>query len=238
MTLVLGLRCRDGVVLAADSQRTEGNLRQMVPKLFTSPARIIWGTAGSIAIQQELHAILEQADVPPQPGRTQVRDLVVAATREAVHRATSAMDDPSPVATEVRGIFAWYSAAENRTYVLRANGKGYAEFADTYAAVGAPADFARFALGQSEHLEYASLPLEATKMVAYKVADDVIRASARTVGHPIQMAVVTPTQAAVAPTVEVRGLSDTVAAFREHQRNFLVREEPREERADTGIRPD
>jgi len=43
-------------VLAADSQRTEGTFRETIPKLFKTPADIIWGIAGNLAIQQELYS--------------------------------------------------------------------------------------------------------------------------------------------------------------------------------------
>jgi hypothetical protein len=137
MTLVLGLRSAGGVVLAADSQRTEGRFRQEVPKLFIAPAGIIWGTAGTIAIQQELLALLRDLDVPKGLPRQDVRSAIVRALREAVRRATAAMEDPSAVATYVDGVFGWYSVNDRRDYLLHAAGTGHAESHPDYTAVGA-----------------------------------------------------------------------------------------------------
>jgi hypothetical protein len=99
MTLVLGLRCRDGVVLASDSQRTDGDVRESVPKLFTSPAGTVWGKA-------------------------------------AIRTTAAHLDDPSPAATTAGGIFAWHSRAEHRTYLLRVQHSGAAEFRPNYTAIG------------------------------------------------------------------------------------------------------
>src|SRR5215212_5873575 len=58
MTLVLALRCRDGVVLASDGQATSEAAgqptRQPVGKLFDVGGRIAWGAAGSVGLQQAL----------------------------------------------------------------------------------------------------------------------------------------------------------------------------------------
>lgn len=116
MTLVLGLRCHGGVVLAADSQRTEGGLRDSIPKLFaTRAAGILWGTAGTIAITQELFALMRELDAPAGLPRYPTRDAIVRALREAVRRATDSMDSPSPAASSVDGLFAWYSTTTNAT---------------------------------------------------------------------------------------------------------------------------
>jgi proteasome beta subunit len=237
MTLVLALRCRDGVVLAADSQRTEGSLRETFPKLFVSPSGIAWGGAGNIAIQQEVYAGLRDLARPAHPSRDAGREAIVHALVAARERATASLENPTPASSDFQGLFAWYSEREGRTFLLRALSTGYAEFARRYAAVGGPSGFARFALSTSEYLEFETLSLEAAKMVAFNVADDVIRASASGVSPPVQLAVVHAGGEAVVAELERRGLEDTVAAFREHQRDFLVRGEEALAERDTGLRP-
>lgn len=239
MTLVLGLRCRDGVVLAADSQRTEGTFREAIPKLFVTPSGIVWGVAGSIAVQHELRAVLDGLDLTPQPSRMEARDAIAGALVAAARQATAAMAEPSPAARTIHGIFAWHSRAEGETFLLRVLESGFAEPAGKYTAVGTPDAKAlgQFALSQSEHLGYASLGLDAARMVAFNVVDDVIRASARSVGHPVQLAEVTAARHEVLSTAETQGVADTLAAFREHQRDFLARDEIATDEGDTGIRP-
>jgi proteasome beta subunit len=238
MTLVLALRCRDGVVLAADSQRTEGPLRETVPKLFTSPSGIVWGTAGSIAIQQELYAAMGRLPVTRHPSREDGRTAIVDAVRAAARAATEQIEDATPAALAVEGIFAWYSAADKRTFVIRVRGDGYFEFHPNFVAVGSPAHYARFALNRTTYMEYGKLPLEVAKMLAFRAADDVIRAASTGVGLPVQVAVVTEHGCGVLNDMDVRGLEDTVAAFREHQREYLIGgDEDATAEGDTGLRP-
>ena len=58
MTLVLAIRCREGVVLASDGQATTDAAgqptRQPVRKLFDLGGRIAWGGAGRVGLQQTL----------------------------------------------------------------------------------------------------------------------------------------------------------------------------------------
>jgi 20S proteasome alpha/beta subunit len=237
MTLVLGLRSRGGLVLAADSQRTEGVLREQFPKLFTTPAGIAWGTAGGIAIQQELYELMATLRVPDRPGRRETREAIVAAVAMARARAGEALDELSAAAGSIEGLFGWYSKEDDRTFLLRVPSGGPAEFAPRYTAIGAPSTLARFALSRSEYLEYDTLPLAAAKMVAYNVADDVIRVSTSNVGGPVQLAAVTKSATKLANSIELRGIADTVAAFREHQRDYIVREDGADSDADTGVRP-
>lgn len=240
MTLVLGLRCRDGVVLASDSQRTDGDVRESVPKLFTSPAGIVWGTAGSIATQQEMYAAMSRLDVEACPPREVGRDAIVAALKHAIQTTAAQLDDPSPAATAAGGVFAWFSRSERRTYLLRVQNSGASEFRPNYTAVGAatPQSLAHFALSRSEHLEYSSLPLGAAEMVAFSAADDVIRGSAAGfVGGGVQIAVVSHEDSRIRSKLEVRALEDTLGAFRTHQRDYLVRDDESGPVSDTGVRP-
>lgn len=240
MTLVLGLRCRNGIVLASDSQRTEGSMRQHVPKLFTSPSGIIWGTAGTIAAQQELYAKMKTLAVEPCPTREAGRDAIVDALKAAIRITAAHMDDPSPAATTAGGIFAWYSHSDRRTFLLRVQHSGAFEFQPQYMALASrhAQSLAQFALNRSEHLEYSSLPLEAAQMIAFSAVDDVIRGAVTAdVGGDVQIATVSDKQAYVLSPLQVRALEDTLGAFRTHQREYLVRTDDSGSEPDTGVRP-
>jgi 20S proteasome alpha/beta subunit len=235
MTIVIGLRGRDGVVLASDSQRTEGGFRQEVRKLFRTRHGIVWGAAGAIAVQQELFGAMEALDLRPQPTWQEARAAIADAVVRSLH--ATAPEQANAARLQLGALFAWYSADERRTFLLRVLGDGYAEFGGRYTAIGGPSRIALFALREAEHLEYATLPLEPIQMIAAKVVDDVIRATSSGVAHPLQVAAVTANGAAILDAVEVRGLEDSVAAFRERQREFLVDGEPRDPGGDTGLRP-
>jgi hypothetical protein len=149
------------------------------------------------------------------------------------------MAEPSAAARIVHGVFAWHSRTEGRSFILRVLENGFAEPAVKYTAVGSPdaKALAQFALSQSEHLGYGDLRLDAARMIAFNVVDDVIRASATNVSHPVQLAEVTATRHEVLAPSEAQGVADTLAAYREHQRDFLAREDPAAAEPDTGIRP-
>jgi 20S proteasome alpha/beta subunit len=238
MTLVLGLRCGDGIVLCADSQRTEGNMRDRVPKLFASPAGILWGTAGSIAIQQELDTEMQSLTVGRRPSAADGRAAIVAAVREARQRATAGLVGPSTTTTAVQGLFAWFSETDGTTHLLRVTGGGGAEFHPFFTAVGNGGELARFALSRSDYLGITELPLDPAQMIAFEATDDVIRATATGLGPPVQIGVVTEHRCAVVPSQERQALEDTVSVWRERKRAMLMPpERPVPPLGDTGVRP-
>lgn len=238
MTLVLGVRCRDGFVLAADSQRTQGAMRERVQKLFTSPTGILWGAAGSIAIQQELDAEIRDLTIGLHPEARVAKRAIVAAIRAAKDRAIEAVEDPPDAVQAIQGLFAWYSKAEHAHYLLRVANAGHAEFHADYTAIGNGADLARFALGRSDYLGLSGLALDPAQMIAFEAADDVIRATATGLGAPVQIGVVTDSRCVVLPSEERQALEDTVSVWRERKRSMLAPPgSPSVLPGDTGIRP-
>ncbi len=82
-------------------------MRDRVLKLFASPAGILWGTAGSIAIQQELDAGMQELTVGRHPSAVDGKTAILAAIQTARARATSALASPEQIATAANGLFAW-----------------------------------------------------------------------------------------------------------------------------------
>lgn len=71
MTLIIALRCTDGVIMASDSQSTEeaGNIGYPVPKIFELIPRAVWGGSGSGQIIRELRqqfdSVRDQLEASP-----------------------------------------------------------------------------------------------------------------------------------------------------------------------------
>lgn len=233
MTILLGLRSGDGVVLAADSQRTEGVFRQRMQKLFVTGGGICWGCAGNVAIQQELTELLEAVELNRSP--SVVKHEIVAAVRESARRATSAIDTPSRAALGAVGLFAWYDEFGGTSQLLRVSSEGHAEFAQTFTAGGGPMRLALFGLGRFDHAGFAGLSLEASKVVVAVVTDDVIAASAHGVAAPIQLATVTAREQNLLPGVAIEEVESAVDAFRAHQRRFLAELAPASVAAPTSL---
>jgi hypothetical protein len=109
---------------------------------------------------------------------------------------------------------------------MKADHHGVLEFMQDYGTVGSAgqiADYAFLGFNRSDFLEYRTLTAEAAKMLAHIVTDDAVRAVATGVDGPIQLAVVSPTEAAVLAEEDLQPIRDTATAFRMHQADFLKR---------------
>ena len=228
MTLVLAIRCREGVVLASDGQATTDAAgqptRQPVRKLFTIGDRIAWGAAGSLGLQQTLAAARE---------RRQDELLAAADPRDALARAVipvqqRALADfvalPGASPPELACIFCWCDGPAGRPAILSVpRTGGDHQLHGRYSAVGTGDIFAEYAMASVAHLGTDRLTLEQAKMVAYKAVSDAISVAAAYLGPPIQMTVVTPEGGArpVAREDLDGGLSDSVDAWKVRQRESL-----------------
>lgn len=223
MTLIVGLRGADGVVLASDSQGTHGALKRSTPKLFRSRAGLIWGSAGPLAASQTLYTELERLELQSNPSR----EAAKAGIRQAMLATAAELGSSDGQAKRFEALFAWYGSEDRRCFLLQARNDGHAEFMPQYGAAGSSrqlAEFGFFGFSRSEFLDYKTLPLETAEMLAYMVAEDAVRASAQGVDGPIQLAIVREGQAAVLHDDELKPIRDTAAAFQMHQLDFLVRE--------------
>jgi 20S proteasome alpha/beta subunit len=205
------------VVLASDSQGTHGELKQSHIKLFKTKHDIVWGSAGSLACTQDLYTALQAAGLSRSPNREEAKAAIRAAMRTA-----SANLDQTGEASRFEGLFGWYSADERRHYLLWARQDGHVEFERPFGAIGSGSPLGRFGFVRSEFLEYDALPLGVTELITHMVAEDAVRASAKGIDLPIQLAFACRGEAQVVQPDEVKGISDAVDAFRESQRDFLV----------------
>lgn len=221
-------------MLASDSQGTHGALRRTTPKLFRTEG-LIWGTSGPLAGSQAVFPILQGAKPGKDPRREETKRIV----SETMRQASQELAEPARGSGEwFQGLFGWYDRAEDRHYLLRARHDGVVEFMRPYDAIGSSADLGSFGFARAAFLDYKTLPVETTKMLAYTVAEDAIRASARAVSLPIQMAVASDGQAAVLGEPDLEPIRDTAAAFQMRQRDFLIRSGAGElEPGDSGLIP-
>jgi proteasome beta subunit len=228
MTLVLALRCRDGVVLASDGQATTDAAgqptRQPVRKLFGAGGRVAWGAAGSIGLQQSLADALAEhehdivaAKTPPRL-RRQLTDLVLPIQQRALRDFVA---QPGSQPPDLACIFCWYDTSGAGILSVPRTGSDH-QLHDRHAAVGTGDIFADFAMASVAHLDTLRLSLEQAKMVAYKTVTDAIDVAAIYLGPPIQMYVVTQSGASEVPRTELEGgLADSVEAWKERQRESL-----------------
>lgn len=233
MTLVVGLKGAEGVVLASDSQATHGEIRESQAKLFKTSCGVVWGSSGPFAGTQDLYTALEDTDLPLNPGREEAKHAI----REAMIAAAGGLPGEGGSIARFEALFAWYDAAGDRHYLLWATQAGHTEFERSFGAIGNVATIGRFAISRSSFLRFDTLPLETTKMVAYMAAEESVRASSKGVDLPIQVATVSNGEAHILRPDELDAIDDTANFFRERQRDLLVTEEPSAVASRRGIRP-
>jgi 20S proteasome alpha/beta subunit len=225
MTLVLAIRCRDGVVLASDGQATTDAAgqptRSPVRKLFDLGGRVAWGAAGSVGLQQTLaHQLTGLIDLSLSgPAlRRAITDAVVPIQQRALR---DFVEVQGAVAPDLSCIFCWYDHDGPWILSVPRTGSDH-QLHDRYSAIGSGDIFAAFAMASVSYLGTVDLTLEQAKMVTYKAIADAIDVAAIFLGPPIQMYTVTVEGASEVPPVEVHGaLSDSVDAWKERQRESL-----------------
>ena len=226
MTLVLALRCRDGVVLASDGQATSDAAgqptRQPVRKLFSLGGRIAWGAAGSVGLQQSLEEALDvrhDALVAAPDPRALIVDALVPIQQRALRDYVA---HPGTQPPELACIFCWCDGGgAPRIFSVPRTGSDH-QLHDRHAAVGTGDIFADFAMASIAHLGTSELDLERAKMVALKAISDAIDVAAVYLGPPIQMVAVTAAGACELERAEIDGrLADSVDAWKLSQRDLL-----------------
>jgi 20S proteasome alpha/beta subunit len=226
MTLVLAIRCREGIVLASDGQRVADGAGQPTKhasrKLFDLGGSVAWGAAGSVGLQQSARdrlAGIDRLEVgDATAARARLVDAIVPVQQEALRQYVAHPGtDPPGLAC----LFCGVGAAGPWILEIPPTG-GDHQLHERYSAIGSGDIFARFAMASIAHLGTDELDLEQAKMVAFKATADAISVAALFLGPPIQMYTITRAGARRVPREELDGgLSDSVDAWRARQREAL-----------------
>lgn len=197
MTVILGLKCRDGAVLAADSQGTgmvPGNLPTKVinQKVIKLSKHVVYAATGSTGAGQRIGASLRQQASKLVGTKSPEENADVL--RRAIHPLQKAIvaEWTGLVGTQAEpwgAIFCGWSNAG--PWVFEIEPSGASGFHDPFATTGSGYAFAHAALMERDHFGIAAQPLEAAKGIAYRAIANVCDAAAVHVGLPVQMASVT-----------------------------------------------
>ena len=200
MTLIVAAACRGGVVVAADSQITAGDVRFASEKLRRMGERVIWGSSGSLGttqlIEQELakHFAAGADGVPIEDLRHRVLEVV-----NPVQRAASArwpgLPRSNPPASAL--LFAGHTAGRSWILQIAENGESFVhnprdeETYANFAAIGSGGAFAYLAQASLAHYDLPNTEMDLARALIYRAMLDIIRTSAHGVGFPISMGLVT-----------------------------------------------
>lgn len=188
MTLIIACKCKDGIVIASDSQATLGSSagpikKKKLDKIFQISNGILLGGAGDILIIQKIR---KQIDLIPQEIKDsgkldQIKDILC---NEIVHQLRKSMLNKfRDLYGEVRGeketpnanfILAGYSATGVPTIYLITN-DGLDEEEDDYCAIGIGDAFAQIML---KDINTCSLEIDKAKPIVYKAILDAIETGA------------------------------------------------------------
>ncbi len=225
MTVVLAVRCSEGVVLASDGQVTADTAGQPTKaparKLFDVGCRLAWGAAGSAGLQQTLQAELAALNgqgADAEQLRQRLASIVIPIQQQALARY---VPHPGTEPPDLAVIFCWCDGDGPRILEIPRTGSDH-QFHERHCAIGSGDIFARFAMASVAHLNTNELTLEQAKMVAFKAIADSIEVAAVFLGPPIQLYVADEGGTRPVPAEEVAtALADSVDVWKAHQRETL-----------------
>lgn len=198
MTIVVGVRCGEGAVLATDSQATAqliGNIpiKFPTPKVYLLGDHIAYGATGDVGLIQRIQATFEEQLVPnlqPDIPKEQVGGMIVGLSNQWQKLSLAQwIQIPGSQPAQWGAIFCGWTNDEPWLFEVDLNGSSLHH--SVIAATGSGYPLAHAALLAANHYRIEGQSLEAVKAIAYRAIENVCEASAYGVSGPVQMAVVT-----------------------------------------------
>ena len=196
MTLILGLECADGLLLASDGQATIGTtgqpLKGPTEKLFLPWNNIAWGGSGPVGVIQCVDQRLRERFPTPtafeDAGIHAVRDQLSGTVAEVVRALLSERYVEAP-GSQPWTAFLFVGHVPEGPFILEIGPNLLHEdhVSRGYSAVGSGDIFPYFALTGLAHFNVRQRDLYAAKLIAHRVVNDAINVAAYGLGPPIQM---------------------------------------------------
>jgi len=227
MTVIIGLLCSDGGILACDSQGTdlEAGIRvEVESKVFPLCTHIVWGLSGPQGLQQVLKESLDATVRSTWPKKTlsQIRmalvNKVTGRQAEAVRQFVPAR--PNARSPTAEALFCGFTADK---WLLEISETGQQQQYSKFCAVGSAKGTAYHVWNTLRHYQPHDETVEFGKVLAYRVVDDVIRTEALFVGFPIRMWVVQESGVTHLAQPEIHALGQLVEAWKEDESHSLRR---------------
>jgi 20S proteasome alpha/beta subunit len=196
MTLVVALACKDGVVLASESQATFS----IAPNVYARREAIkikplgndkLWGASGAEALVQKVEqdfSILEELHVnfsfSDTSALTAFRDTHTQIAGDAIRRHSQTLGQLNAPPPTVSLIIVGYENSQPKIWLIAENSIDMFCEQQGCQAIGGGIAFAVPMLGQYTFSEYG---IEAGSLIAYKVLTESIAVSAFGIGGPINI---------------------------------------------------
>jgi proteasome beta subunit len=227
VTVVVAARCRDGVVLASDSQASDplSNVRWPVQKVFSLGETIVWGATGQTSIIDDMKAALdnsaEMVCQSPRPDRS-FRSLVQPILDDAYKKWLNppAMQATSPA---TRLVMCGMNI-QGEPFIGEVEHNGSASILPRdWHAIGSAAGAAETAGALLQHLGLASRSVAHGTLIVFRALEAAISTSMFGVGGPIQMWQVTSDGCRCLTQVDVDRQRELLAGWQELEQDALDR---------------
>jgi 20S proteasome alpha/beta subunit len=234
LTLALAICCRDGIVLAADSQSTlltPGQYtKQDTEKLYVLGGKIAWAGAGTVgAIQRVEHALSQHTgDIVRafsqghELGARKIHSRVSAVQREI---AAEVLGDPAEEGASAY-LFGGYGAAGQ--WLLEIDSAGMRQWCEQshFTSIGSGAIYAVHAYRSIAHYRLPALSLVQAQAFAYRTVENAIATAALGLGGAVHMATVTPRGACALGDTDLMAVQDTVDIWKQREVEIMDELDP------------
>ncbi|HEY7831581.1 MAG TPA: hypothetical protein VIC06_13555 [Solirubrobacteraceae bacterium] len=195
MSVALGLRSLDGLILAADSQATALSaglpMRSQTEKVHQLGSHILYAGVGNEGLQQRVaRALRDKVDLlTPRQDRNRLAETIHASInaqqREAVDRWTKISSTEEPL---WGGVFCGW--AIDGPWILEIDPSGEWQFHEAFATAGCASALVHQAMIDAEYLRLPERPLVVAQVIAFSALRLACKASAALISEPVQMAIV------------------------------------------------
>jgi proteasome beta subunit len=189
VTLVVAIRCTDGVAIAADSASTDADIKTPVEKITRlSGAPVLYGHAGDAGLMQKIDEALKSVQVRNTLKRTR-QEIKKAIAPELAESAQYHVPYPEMFRNQVpQAVVLFAGVLDGEPWILEIEKDNtdtiYGDELGNFAAIGSGKSLAH-ALFRS-HLN-TERDLELGKHFAYRILDDEIQLSSMYLAHPVVM---------------------------------------------------
>lgn len=205
MTVAIGLVCKDGVLVAADSMGSDQMTAAPMTKVRAlSKAPVIWTSSGTQYVSEEVALELGRLDASTgkdggplacfaEPNLTALRNAIKAPLQKAMRAAYDSCLSAPPGAQQhpFFTTFLILGYSNETPWFLEVSGDGQLNWhtEGKFYATGSGGPFATVARGLMDHYIVDDLTLEQGKLIAYRTIQTTIDVSSMFVGGPVRIAV-------------------------------------------------
>lgn len=231
MTLILGLACQDGVVVAADSQGTTTGMGQPPMRTFEDKlyqlhkARIVVGCAGAVGVAQNVRAALEGMkravlEKPIADSRIKFQTTISNVLRLANQNYVEIDKTIGPPICDT--LIAGYMDGKACLLEVEPNGGAEQHEQRGFCALGGGHPYAHFACASMQHHAVRELGMEAAQVLAYRTIETAIDVAAYGLGGPVQMWVIDSRGARKLEGATLNVIRDTANTWKTLEKEFLA----------------